>query len=562
MYQYNERDRSNLSARSDIFQRQLARHLEGKVSDDDFRPVRLQQGLYIQRHAPMLRIAIPYGMVSAAQLRALADVAYQYDKDYCHITTRQNIQFNWLSLNDIPQVLTSLAKADLHSIQTSGNCIRNITSDPFAGVIEDEVIDPRPYCELIRQWSLGHPEFAFLPRKFKISMTGSKQDRAIIQAHDIGLRLVLNAKSEIGFQVLVGGGLGRTPVIGSVLSLFIPEANILDYLTSILRVYNQYGRRDNKYKARIKILVKAIGIDQFKAQVEQELDHVQQYSQLLTPDQIESYTSHFKQPEYDFINEHKLMQFSADLMHKSVGFNNWYQRNTQAHKVPGYRSVIVSLKDRVNAPGDINSLQLQTIADLCEKYSFGVARTTHEQNIVLADVRVDQLDSLWHQLDTLNLASPNIGTINDMICCPGLDFCSLANTQSIPVAKAIQTVFSDMDYVFDIGSLTLNISGCMNACAHHHLANIGILGVDKKGQQFFQISLGGQKGNNTSIGKILGPSFKASEVPEVIEKIIKMYLHRRNDTVVDSQNNNESFIDTFTRVGIQYFKEGVYGHAH
>jgi len=560
MYQYNERDRSSLSARRGIFQRQLERHLDGKVSDEDFRPVRLQQGLYIQRHAPMLRIAIPYGMVSAIQLRALADVARRYDKDYCHITTRQNIQFNWLALNDIPQVLTRLAKADLHSIQTSGNCIRNITSDPFAGVVEDEVIDPRPYCELIRQWSLGHPEFAFLPRKFKISMTGSKEDRAIIQAHDIGLRLVFNAQNEIGFQVLVGGGLGRTPVIGSVLSLFIPEAEILDYLTSILRVYNQYGRRDNKYKARIKILVKAIGIDQFRAHIQKELHEVQQYSKPLTPDQVESYAVHFKQPDYDFIGEHKLTQLNSSLQHKSDDFTKWYQRNTHAHKVPGYRSVTVSLKDHSNAPGDIKSHQLDAIAELCETYSFGVARTTHEQNIILADVRVDQLDVLWHHLDTLNLASPNIGTINDMICCPGLDFCSLANTQSIPVSKAIQTVFSDMDYVFDIGDLTLNISGCMNACAHHHLANIGILGVDKKGQQFFQISLGGQKGNDSTIGKILGPAFKASEVPEVIERIIQLYLHCREDA--EAKNDNESFIDTISRVGIKYFKEGVYGHAH
>jgi sulfite reductase (NADPH) hemoprotein beta-component len=558
MYQYSEQDRSSLRARGEIFQRQLARHLEGKVSDEDFRPIRLQQGLYIQRHAPMLRIAIPYGMVSAKQLRALADVAHRYDKDYCHITTRQNVQFNWLALNDISTVLTRLAKADLHSIQTSGNCIRNITSDPFAGVVDDEVIDPRPYCELIRQWSLGHPEFAFLPRKFKISITGSKKDRAIIQAHDIGLRLVFNAQNEIGFQVLVGGGLGRTPVIGTVISLFVPEADILDYLTSILRVYNQYGRRDNKYKARIKILVKAIGIDHFRAQVEQELNSVQQYSKPITPDQIESYAVHFKQPEYDVISEHKIKQFSADLKHKTIGFKNWYQRNTQAHKVPGYRSVTVSLKDHSNAPGDIKNHQLQVVADLCEAYSFGVARTTHEQNMVLADVRIDQLDGLWQHLNKLNLASPNIGTINDMICCPGLDFCSLANTQSIPVAQAIQNVFSDMDYVFDIGDLTLNISGCMNACAHHHLANIGILGVDKKGQQFFQISLGGQKGNNTAIGKILGPAFKASEVPEVIEKIIQLYLYRRGDIEVE----NESFIDTISRVGIQYFKEGVYDAAH
>ena len=460
MYQYNELDRSNLSARRTIFQRQLARHLEGKVSEEAFRPIRLQQGLYLQRHAPMLRIAIPYGMVSAKQLRALAEVAYQYDKDYCHITTRQNVQFNWLPLQQISKVLSVLAKADLHSIQTSGNCIRNITSDPFAGISKDEVVDARPYCELIRQWSMGHPEFAFLPRKFKISITGAKEDRAIIQAHDIGLRLVKNAQQEIGFQVLVGGGLGRTPVIGTTLSLFVAEAEILNYLTAILRVYNQYGRRDNKYKARLKILVNALGIDHFRTKVQQTLEADKHTCQPLTELKMAAYQAHFKKPNYQALSQAQLRNTSSAVSFSNEAFSRWYQRNTHAHKIQGYRAVTISLKGHSAAPGDIKSKQLQVIADLSEIYSFGVARTTHEQNILLADVRIDQLNALWQQLEVHNLASPNIGTINDIICCPGLDFCSLANTQSIPLANAVQAIFSDIDQQirpFDVSSVSDNM---------------------------------------------------------------------------------------------------------
>jgi sulfite reductase (NADPH) hemoprotein beta-component len=551
MYQFNEQDRNNLAARRHIFQTQFQRHLQGKISEDDFRPIRLQQGLYLQKYAPMLRVAIPYGIVSANQLRVLAKVAFNFDKGYCHVTTRQNIQFNWIAFENIPQVLDELASADLHSIQTSGNCIRNITSDPFSGVVADEVLDPRPYCELIRQWSLGHPEFAFLPRKFKIAITGAKQDRAIILAHDIGLRLVKNLNAEIGFQVVVGGGLGRTPVIGQQLTMFVPQLEILNHLTAILRVYNQYGRRDNKYKARIKILVKAIGIDCFRDKVIEELNSTKPYHEPLSLEKIHSYSAHFIQPNYVQFFDDKAIQAVKYLSEKNKRFNHWLTQNTHTHKVKGYRSVTLSLKGYGNAPGDITSERLNSIANISEKFSFGVVRTTHEQNIILPDVREDKLIQLWQALDSVKLATPNVGTINDIICCPGLDFCSLANAQSIPIANKIQQVFSDIDYVFDIGDVSLNISGCMNACAHHHLANIGILGVDKKGKQFFQISLGGQKGNESTIGKILGPAFKAEEVPFVIHKIIDCYLRNRH---VD-----ELFIATFYRIGMSQFKEAVYG---
>lgn len=554
MYQYNEHDRASLITRRLIFKTQFERFLDGKISEDDFRPIRLQQGLYIQTHAPMLRVAIPYGMASAKQLRALADISDQYDKGYCHVTTRQNIQFNWIALEQIPKVLDILANVDLHSIQTSGNCIRNITSDPFAGIAEDEEIDPRPYCELIRQWSLGHPEFAFLPRKFKIAITGSKQDRAIIMAHDIGLRLVRNAKGEAGFQIIVGGGLGRTPVIGEQLAIFVPHLEILNYLTAILRVYNQYGRRDNKYKARIKILVKAIGIDQFREKVYQELSASSDINHPLTAEKINSYAAHFRPPEYAPIETREPFDAEHYYSNKNKHFYYWLTQNTHTHKVPGYRAVTLSLKDSGHAPGDISSEKLRCIAEICERFSFGVIRSTHEQNIVLPDVRIDALFQLWQVLDSAKLATPNIGTINDIICCPGLDYCSLANAQSIPIANQVQQVFSDIDYVFDIGSITLNISGCMNACAHHHLANIGILGVDKKGQQFFQISLGGRKGNDSEIGKIIGPGFEANQVPSAIQKIITCYL--------DHRILGESFIHTFDRIGMTPFKEVVYGHTH
>ncbi len=553
MYQYNEQDRTQLKTRSLIFQRQIERNLAGKISDEKFRPLRLQQGLYYQRQSPMLRVAVPYGMLASKQLRTLAKVARNFDEGYCHITTRQNIQFNWVNLQAMPEILATLAEADLHSIQTSGNCIRNITSDPFAGVAQDEIIDPRPYCEIIRQWSLGHPEFAYLPRKFKIAISGSKEDRAITQAHDIGLRVKVDKERGIGFQVIVGGGLGRTPVIGSTLELFVPEQDILDYLTAILRVYNQHGRRDNKYKSRIKILVKSIGITQFKHQIDQTLVQVRVYSQLLHAQHVSAINKHFPKPCYRQFETQELSQINR-LSADKPAFDNWLNRNTQAHKVSDYRAVSLPLKNPSSAPGDVSAEQLDRIADLADRYSFGEVRSTHQQNLVMADVAIIDLFDLWLALDKIGLAEPNIGTMHDIICCPGLTYCSLANTESIPIAQSIQKAYDDLDFVYDLGELTLNISGCMNACSHHHLANIGILGVDKKGQQFFQISLGGSKGNESKLGKILGPSVSAAEVTNVIKKIIHIFRSLRL--------GSENFIDTFTRVGLTIFKEGVYGHAN
>lgn len=553
MYNYNEHDRADLLARRHIFQHQLQRHLAGKISDEEFRPIRLRQGLYLQRHAPMLRIAVPYGMLSSLQLRALAHIAEQFDRGFCHISTRQNVQFNWISMDDIAEVLEILAGVDMHSVQTSGDCIRNVTSDAFAGVAKDELIDPRPYCELIRQWSMGHPEFAYLPRKFKIAVTGAKLDRAMLQAHDIGLRLKHDAQRGTGFEVIVGGGLGRTPVIGSTLSLFEPEREILAYLTAVLRVYNQHGRRDNKYKARIKILVKSLGIQAFRQQVNESFQRTRNEIPTLDPAQLSAIARRFSTPCYEAFDHHASERIIGGLLEQDSGFKHWFERNTHDHKVAGYRSVTLSLKSPKKAPGDISSTQLLAIAKLADRYSFGVTRSTHDQNLVLTDVKVTDLNVLWKRLVQLDLAAPTVGTIHDIICCPGLDYCSLANTQSIPLAKAIQNRFERLDYVYDIGELSFNISGCMNACAHHHLANIGILGVVKKGAAYFQITIGGKKGNDSAIGKILGPSVAEADVPDAIEKIIQQYLTLRLQ--------GERFIDAFARVGLMPFKEAVYGHA-
>lgn len=554
MYHYNEQDRADLQARRQVFQHQLQRYLDGKISDEEFRPIRLRQGLYVQRHAPMLRVAVPYGMLSSPQLRALAQIALQFDKGFCHISTRQNVQFNWIAMDNIAKALDTLAEVDMHSVQTSGDCIRNITSDAFAGVAQDELIDPRPYCELIRQWSIGHPEFAYLPRKFKIAITGAKHDRAMLQAHDIGLRVRHHSKQANGFEVFVGGGLGRTPVIGSTLSLFVPEREILAYLTAIIRVYNLHGRRDNKYKARIKILVKSIGIQAFKKQVDEEFKRTQEEVPCLSPSRIDSIATHFSPPPYEQLDSSYAGLFLMTLERQNPSFSRWLKQNTHPHKIGGYRSVTLSLKSPNDAPGDVSTNQLLAIASLADHYSFGVVRSTHEQNLVLADVMETNLYALWKHLIQQDLAAPTIGTIHDIICCPGLDYCSLANTQSLPLAKAIQTRFDNLDYVYDIGDLSFNISGCMNACAHHHLANIGILGVVKKGAPYFQITLGGKKGNESTLGKILGPSVAENDVPNAIEKIIQSYLSQRQ--------GDEPFIDTYLRVGIKPFKEAVYGDAN
>ncbi|MBB3168175.1 nitrite/sulfite reductase [Simiduia aestuariiviva] len=549
MYVYDSYDHHIVRERVAQFRRQTERYLAGDLTDEEFLPLRLQNGLYIQRVAPMLRIAVPYGLLSSRQLRKLAHITREYDKGYAHFTTRQNLQLNWPQLEDVPDILAELAEVEMHAIQTSGNCIRNVTSDQFAGVAPDEITDPRPYCEIIRQWSTFHPEFAFLPRKFKIAVCGSAQDRAAILVHDIGLQLVVNDAGETGFRVYVGGGLGRTPVIGSLIREFLPEQHLLTYLEAILRTYNLLGRRDNKFKARIKILVKATGPEEFAKKVEAEWAHVRDGETTLTQTEIERAKSFFTLPQYQADAAADLTALKAE--HKA--FARWIERNVKDHKRPGYKAVILSLKPTGVAPGDVTDTQLEAIADIADQYSFGEVRATHEQNVVLADVREADLFEVWQKAKTHGFATPNIGTLTDMICCPGGDFCSLANAKSIPIAEAIQRRFEDMDYLYDLGDLTLNISGCMNACGHHHVGHIGILGVDKKGEEFYQVQLGGSASNDASLGTVLGPSFGRDDVPDVIQKILDVYVERRLQ--------EELFLDTYRRIGVQPFKERIYAKA-
>jgi sulfite reductase (NADPH) hemoprotein beta-component len=547
MYRYDHYDQAIVDQRVAQFRDQTQRYLAGELSEEQFLPLRLQNGLYVQRLAPMLRIAVPYGLMSSRQLRKIADISRRYDKGYVHVSTRQNIQLNWPRLEDVPEILAELATVQMHAIQTSGNCIRNTTTDQFAGVAADELEDPRPYCELIRQWSTLHPEFAFLPRKFKIAVCGSDEDRAAILAHDIGLELVPNASGEIGFKVFVGGGLGRTPVIGQEIHPWLEQRHLLTYLEAILRVYNQHGRRDNKYKARIKILVKAMGVEGFREAVDQQWQTLKDGPTTLTDDEIARAKTFFTAPQYsDTAGSEELAAKSAD----DAIFANWVKRNTQAHKVPGYRAVTLSLKATGYAPGDVSDTQLELIADLADQYAFGELRCTHQQNIVLADVPEDSLYDLWQRLQSAGLATPNIGYLTDLICCPGGDYCSLANAKSIPIAEALQARFDDLDYLYDLGPIDLNISGCMNACAHHHIGHIGILGVDKKGEEFYQVCLGGDQGKDSSLGKILGPSFKQEAMPDVIATILQTYI--------DLRQEDERFLDTYRRVGMAPFKERVY----
>lgn len=554
MYIYDEYDHSILRQRIAQFRGQTERFLAGELPPEQFLPLRLQNGLYVQRLAPMLRINVPYGMVNAKQLRKLAHIARHYDKGYCHVSTRQNIQYNWPDLTEVPDILAELAEVGMHGTQSSGNCIRNTTSDQFAGVAPDEIIDPRPYCEIIRQWSTFHPEFAFLPRKFKIAVTGSTQDRAAVQVHDIGLEVVFNDKNEVGFRVYVGGGLGRTPCIGAVIREFLPEEDLLSYLEAILRVYNLLGRRDNKYKARIKILVRALTPEVFAQKVEDEWQHLKDGNNKLTQAEIARAKGFFTAPAYETI-DNATAQAAVDAQAaESIAFGKWLQRNVREHKIPGYAAVTLSLKPTGVAPGDVTDSQLEIIANLTEKFSFGEARTTHEQNIVLADVKKTDLFALWQECKAAGFATPNIGTITDIICCPGGDFCSLANAKSIPIAEAIQRQFEDLDYVYDLGDIDLNISGCMNACGHHHVGHIGILGVDKSGKEFYQVQLGGNASNDASLGDVLGPSFGAEDMPRVIQKIVDVYVANRTD--------EELFIDTYRRIGAAPFKEKVYAKAN
>ena len=547
MYQYNDADQTLVNERVAQFRGQTERYLKGEIGEDEFRTLRLMNGLYVQIHAPMLRIAIPYGLLSSPQLRMLAHVSRKYDKSYAHITTRQNIQLNWPELKDVPDILADLASVQMHAIQTSGNCLRNTTSDPLAGVCLDEIEDPRPYCEIIRQWTTLHPEFAYLPRKFKIAVSGSEHDRAATQLHDIGLYLVKNDAGETGFRVLVGGGLGRTPIIGKVIKPFLEKQHLLSYLEAILRVYNLKGRRDNKYKARIKILVRESGIEQMRKWVEAEWQQTKADMQI-SEQRFADMQAHFTAPPYQVLAEPD-NQFIADKVQNS-SFNTWINLNTEAHKISGYRIVHISLKAPDAPPGDITDKQLDAVADLADQYSFGEIRSSHRQNLVMADVKQTDLFSLWQKLVKLSLATPNIGTATDMICCPGLDFCALANAGSIGIAKEINEALDDLDYIHDIGELKINMSGCMNGCAHQSVGHIGILGVDKKGVEWYQITLGGSSENNAAIGKRLGPAVAKNQITQAVCQILDVYIKQRQD--------DEIFLDTVHRIGVTPFKTAVY----
>ena len=548
MYRYDQYDHQIVKERVAQFKSQVERRLSDELSEDEFRPLRLQNGLYLQRHAYMLRVAIPYGLLSSTQMRKLGHIARAYDRGYGHFTTRQNIQYNWIELEQTPEILAELATVEMHAIQTSGNCIRNITSDQFCGVAADELADPRPYIEILRQWSTFHPEFAYLPRKFKIAVNAATEDRAAVQVHDIGLNLIKNTSGDLGFQVLVGGGLGRTPIIGSVIREFLPWEHLLTYTEAVMRVYNQYGRRDNKYKARIKILVKALGVEEFTRQVEAEWLHLKDSPSTITQEEFKRASSYFAPPAYENLPTDESALQTLRSTHKA--FSNWVQRNVRPHKVNGYAIVTVSLKKTGVPPGDATADQIDFVADLADRYSFGELRVTHEQNLVLADVKQSDLFKLWEELKAHGLATPNIGLLTDIICCPGGDFCSLANAKSIPIAQAIAERFDSLDFQHDIGEIELNISGCINACGHHHVGTIGILGVDKDGSEWYQVSIGGAQGNHSAIGKIIGPSFAAGEMPEVIGRLLEVYVRDRIE--------EERFIDTVNRLGINPFKDHVY----
>lgn len=547
MYKYDDYDHKLIAERVAQHRDQTQRYLDGKLEESEYLPLRLQNGIYVQRHAPMLRVAIPYGMLRAEQMRKLAHIARTYDKGYAHFTTRQNVQFNWPKLEDTPDILKELATVEMHAIQTSGNTIRNTTTDHFAGVAHDEYIDPRPWCEVIRQWSTFHPEFAFLPRKFKIAICGSKEDRAAMRVHDIGLKLVKNEDGSTGFDVYVGGGLGRTPMVSELVHENLPAKHLLTYLEAILRVYNQFGRRDNKYKARIKILVKALGVEELAQRVDAEWEHLKGGPSTLTDAAMAKALSFFVDPDYeDSPDVGNFEQQRAD----NKAFSRFVTNNTIEHKQDGYVAVTISLKKTGIPPGDITDAQMDLVADLSDKYSYGELRISHFQNIILSDVKKADLFELWQILEENGLATPNIGKLTDMICCPGGDYCNLAKARSIPLAEDVQSRFEDMDYLYDLGDIEFNFSGCMNACGHHHVGNIGILGIDRKGEEFYQVSLGGRSGSNANIGKILGPALKLEKVADAIEKVMTVY--------VDNRVEGESFVEAYHRIGQQKFKEAVY----
>lgn len=552
MYRYDHYDQMIVNQRVAQFRDQVARRLSGEITEDEFKPLRLQNGVYMQLHAYMLRVAIPYGLLSSRQLRKLAEIAVKYDRGYGHFSTRQNIQYHWPRLVDVPDILAELASVEMHAIQTSGNCVRNTTSDHLAGVARDELVDPRPYCELIRQWSTFHPEFAFLPRKFKIAVSGSRTDRAAIRIHDIGVQIVAdpNDPSRHGFEVLVGGGLGRTPRIAEVCREFVPREHLLSYLEAILRVYNRYGRRDNKFKARIKILVGALGIDKFRAQVDAEWELIRDSALQVTDEEFERIAAHFQPPPYRELEPRdtfvEALKLGAD---RTLG--RWVASNVIAHKVPGYSVVMISLKAKGQTPGDATAEQMQLIADLADEFGFGQIVVTHEQNLVLPDIESDRLPELHARLAALDLAQPNIGKVTDIISCPGLDYCSLANARSIPIAIRIGEKIEDLDYLHDLGEITLNISGCINACGQHHIGNIGILGIDKQGEEFYQLMLGGAAAEDAALGKIVGPAFASTEIVDAVDTVLRTYIDNR-------ESPDESFIAYVRRVGLRPFKERLY----
>ena len=552
MYQYNEIDQQIVDERVSQFRDQVRRRLEGALSEDEFRPLRLMNGLYMQRHAYMLRVAIPYGLLSSRQMHKLGEIAQKYDRGFGHFTTRQNIQYHWPELEDVPDILAELASVEMHAIQTSGNCIRNITADHIAGAAADEIEDPRPYCELLRQYSTFHPEFSYLPRKFKIAVTGATQDRAAVAFHDIGIRLVKNEAGEVGYQVIVGGGLGRTPVIGEVIRPFLEKPHLLSYVEAIMRIYNLHGNRDNKFKARIKILVRELGIEEFRRQVEEEWAHFKDSAMLVPEEEIARLKSYFPTLPYD-------AAAAQDRSHEEKAaqdqrFARWLKNNTHAHKVAGYRIAFVSLKPPGGTPGDITDRQMFALADMAERYSFGYIVATHEQNLVFCDVKEADLYALWKELDEIKLAYPNIGTLTDQICCPGLDYCSLANASSIPIAEALSERFDRLDYLYDLGEIKLKMSGCINACGHHHVGHIGILGIDKRGEEFYQIMLGGSASDDASLGQWLGPAIARNDIVDAIERLLTAYVEQREE--------GERFLDTFRRVGPTPFKEKVYAQNH
>lgn len=548
MYIYDDIDQRIVDERVAQYRDQTRRYLAGELTDDEYRPLRLQNGLYIQRHAPMLRIAVPYGLMSARQLRKLADISRRFDKGYGHFSTRQNFQLNWPKLETVPDILAELATVQMHAIQTSGSCIRAITTDQFAGVAPDEIVDPRPFIEIMRQWSSFHPEFAGLPRKFKLAVNGAKHDRSLVQAHDIGLELYLDTADKIAVRVWVGGGLGRTPILGAVIREHLEWQHALTYCEAILRVYNLYGRRDNAFKARIKILVKALGAEEFARQVEAEWSHLKDGPSTITQAEFDRVASFFAAGRHAPLPEHDTA-FDAAIA-SNPAFAAWAKRNVHAHKVPGYRAVTLSLKKTGTAPGDIVADQMEVVAELAEKYSFGELRVSHEQNLILADIKLGDLYAVWEKARENGLATPNIGLLTDIICCPGGDFCSLANAKSIPIAQAIQEKFDNLDYLHDIGDIELNISGCMNSCGHQHVGHIGVLGVDKDGAEWYQITIGGKQGSDASLGTVIGPSFPSEDVPGVIGKLIETYIAERTE--------EERFIDTVRRIGTAPFKAHVY----